>query len=52
MNRRLAWYRVPELWLAIALLFGSVAGSLVLAHLALSHPDRPTTTSTAKVPLK
>ena len=33
------WYRVPEVWLLIALVAGGVAGSVALAVVALSLPD-------------
>jgi hypothetical protein len=33
------WYRVPEVWLMIVLLGGTVIGSLALVRTAYTHPD-------------
>jgi hypothetical protein len=33
------WYRVPEVWLLLVLLFGGVSGGLTLAAVAISLPD-------------
>jgi hypothetical protein len=33
------WYRVPEVWLLIALLVGGVSGATALAAVAMSLPD-------------
>ena len=37
--KKLAWYRVPEVWLMIVLLAGGVGGSAALAAVAMSLPD-------------
>lgn len=40
MNERLhAWYRVPEVWLMLALLTSAVVGSLLLVATAVRHGD-------------
>jgi hypothetical protein len=33
------WFRVPEVWLMIALLAGTIAGSLALVGTAFAHRD-------------
>lgn len=37
--KKLAWYRVPEVWLLIVLLAGGVGGGVTLAAVAMSLPD-------------
>ena len=34
-----AWYRVPEVWLILILLGGTMAGSLALVATAVRHGD-------------
>lgn len=34
-----SWYRVPEVWLILALLGAMVAGSFLLLATAMRHPD-------------
>ena len=34
-----AWYRVPEVWLILILLGGTIAGSLALVATAVRHGD-------------
>jgi len=41
MNTRTSvWYRVPEVWLILALLGSAVLGSLLLVSAALRHDDQ------------
>ena len=35
-----SWYRVPEVWLMLALLGGMVVASLMLAATAMRHNDQ------------
>jgi hypothetical protein len=37
--KKLAWYRVPEVWLLIFLIAGGVGGAVTLAAVAMSLPD-------------
>ena len=37
--KTMPWYRVPEVWLLIALLVGGVSGGVTLAAVAMSLPD-------------
>lgn len=39
MKRPTPWYRVPEAWLAIALLGAGVAAGIALAVVAVRLPD-------------
>lgn len=38
-TNRNAWYRVPEVWLILVLLGGTMAGSLALVATAVRHSD-------------
>ncbi len=38
-TRRLAWYRVPEVWLFILLIVATVVGTFVMMELAMRTPD-------------
>jgi len=35
-----SWYRVPEVWLILVLLIGTMAGSLGLVATAVKHRDQ------------
>ncbi|HEY6643696.1 hypothetical protein [Povalibacter sp.] len=41
MNDALPWYRVPVLWLGIALFVVSLAGCIGMIVLASQYPDEP-----------
>ena len=36
------WYRVPVVWLGAAILFGSIAGCVLMIMLASRYPEEPT----------
>ena len=38
-TRRLAWYRVPELWLFILLIVATVVGTFAMMDIAIRQPD-------------
>lgn len=46
------WYAVPEVWLIIVLLLGTMAGSLALVATAFAHRDElPQATHSIAAPL-
>jgi len=45
------WYRVPEVWLFLMLLFGGAGGGVALAVVAMSLPDAYIADANTQAPL-